>query len=267
VVSSTRRPHFTPEKDPVPNLQEAGWALGPVWTGAENLVPTGIRSQAVQPLVSRYTDWVTRPTQHTHTHTHTHHTYIYIYIYKVKWSRYSPGLAQRLGRGIALLFHDRRTRRGWVVSSTRRPHFTPEKDPVPSLQEAGWALGPVWTGAENLVPTGIRSRTVQPLVSRYTDWVTRPTQHTHAHYIYTELFEMIVGVLTTRHLVLQMQPRVISFCGSRFRFMFLFFPQVSRNWRYESEPPLKPSPLTCYKQFGTNSIIVLMFVESQRVHI
>jgi len=23
---------------------------------------------------------------------------------------------------------------------------------------------------------------------------------------------------------------------------------VSRNWRYESEPPLKPSPLTCYKQ-------------------
>jgi len=42
---------------------------------------------------------------------------------------------------------------------------------------------------------------------------------------------------------------------------------VSRNWRYQSEPPLKPSPLTCYKQFGTNSIIVLMFVESQRVHI
>jgi len=36
---------------------------------------------------------------------------------------------------------------------------------------------------------------------------------------------------------------------------------------HESEPPLKPSPLTCYKQFGTNSIIVLMFVESQRVHI
>jgi len=25
--------------------------------------------------------------------------------------------------------------------------------------------------------------------------------------------------------------------------------------------------LTCYKQFGTNSIFVLMFVESQRVHI
>jgi len=29
--------------------------------------------------------------------------------------------------------------------------------------------------AENLVPTGIRSWTVQPVVSRYTDWDTRPT--------------------------------------------------------------------------------------------
>jgi len=29
--------------------------------------------------------------------------------------------------------------------------------------------------AENLVPTGIRSRTVQPVVSRYTDWATGPT--------------------------------------------------------------------------------------------
>jgi len=29
--------------------------------------------------------------------------------------------------------------------------------------------------AENLVPTGIRSRTVQPVVSHYTDWATRLT--------------------------------------------------------------------------------------------
>ena len=28
--------------------------------------------------------------------------------------------------------------------------------------------------AENLVPNGIRYRTVQPVVSRYTDWATRP---------------------------------------------------------------------------------------------
>ena len=35
--------------------------------------------------------------------------------------------------------------------------FNPGKDPVPIVQEAGWAPGPVWIGAENLVPTGIRS--------------------------------------------------------------------------------------------------------------
>jgi len=59
---------------------------------------------------------------------------------KVKLSRYRPGVAQKVGRGIALLFHDR---------STPRPHFTPEKDPVPILQEAGWAPGPVWTGGKS----------------------------------------------------------------------------------------------------------------------
>ena len=93
----------------------------------------------------------------------------------VKWSRYRPGVAQRVGRGIALLFRDRGTRRGWVVSSTPRPHFTPGKDPVPMLQKAGWAPGPVWTGSEILVPTGIRSQTLQPVDSRYTDWATQPT--------------------------------------------------------------------------------------------
>ena len=30
------------------------------------------------------------------------------------------------------------------------PLFTPGKDPVPIVKEAGWALGPVWKGAENL---------------------------------------------------------------------------------------------------------------------
>ena len=72
----------------------------------------------------------------------------YMFKKKVKWSRYRPGLAQRLGRGIALLFHDRGTRRGWVVSSTPRPHFTPGRGPVPIVQEAGWAPGTVWKGGK-----------------------------------------------------------------------------------------------------------------------
>ena len=68
---------------------------------------------------------------------------------KVKFSRYRPGVAQRVGRGIALLVHYRGTRRGWVVSSTPRSHFTPGEDPVSILQEAGWTPGPVWTGEKS----------------------------------------------------------------------------------------------------------------------
>ena len=83
----------------------------------------------------------------------------------------------------------------------------------------------------------------------------------------TGLFEMIVGVLTTCHMQHTWDRSICIFLFNRTSFMFLLFPQVSRNWKYESEPPLKPSPLTCYKQFGTNSIIVLLFLESQRVHI
>ena len=79
-------------------------------------------------------------------------------------------------RGIALLFHDHGIRKGWGVSVMPRPLFTPGKDPVPVVQEAGWAPGPVWTGAENLAPPGFDPRTVQPVASRYTDWATRPTE-------------------------------------------------------------------------------------------
>ena len=68
---------------------------------------------------------------------------------KVKWPLYRPGVAQRVGRGIALLFHDRGTRRGWVVSSKPWLHFTPGKDPVPIVQEAGWAPGSVWTAGKS----------------------------------------------------------------------------------------------------------------------
>ena len=65
---------------------------------------------------------------------------------KVKFSRYRPGVVQRFGRGIALLFHDRGTRRKWVVSSTPRPHFTtPGKTGYTFYRRLGGPPGPVWT--------------------------------------------------------------------------------------------------------------------------
>ena len=36
-----------------------------------------------------------------------------------------------------------------MVSSMTRPQFTSGKDPVPILQEAGWASGPVRTGGKS----------------------------------------------------------------------------------------------------------------------
>ena len=65
--------------------------------------------------------------------------------------------AHRESRNIALLFNDHGTRRGWGVNVTPRPLFTPGKDPARIVQEAGWAPGPVCTGAENLAPTWILS--------------------------------------------------------------------------------------------------------------
>ena len=67
----------------------------------------------------------------------------------VNWSRYRPGVTQRVGRGIALLFHDRGTRRGWVVSSTPWPHFTPGKTRYPFYRRLGGPQGRVWTGEKS----------------------------------------------------------------------------------------------------------------------
>jgi hypothetical protein len=71
--------------------------------------------------------------------------------------RLCTGRTAHRSSGIALLSHDHGTKRGWGVSVTPRPLFTPGKDPVPIVQGTGWAPGPVWTGAESLAPTGIRS--------------------------------------------------------------------------------------------------------------
>jgi hypothetical protein len=46
----------------------------------------------------------------------------------------------------------------WMVNATPRPLYPRERDPVPIVQENGWALSPVWTSAEYFAPTGIRSQ-------------------------------------------------------------------------------------------------------------
>jgi len=56
-----------------------------------------------------------------------------------------------------------------------RPSLPPVKTRYPLYRRLGGPQGRSGR-AENLVPTGIQSRTVQPVVSRYTDWATRPTK-------------------------------------------------------------------------------------------
>jgi hypothetical protein len=62
--------------------------------------------------------------------------------------------ALRESRGIALLCFQTSALQGGEGSASRPGPTLP----VPTLQEAGWAPGPVWTGAENLTPTGSRSQ-------------------------------------------------------------------------------------------------------------
>jgi hypothetical protein len=39
---------------------------------------------------------------------------------------------------------------GGVINATPRPVYSRERDPVPIVQEAAWALGSVWPGVDNL---------------------------------------------------------------------------------------------------------------------
>ena len=50
----------------------------------------------------------------------------------------------------------RGARCGWVINATPRC-FIPRNDPVPIVQEAGWATGSTWTGAEYFSLSEIRT--------------------------------------------------------------------------------------------------------------
>ena len=43
-----------------------------------------------------------------------------------------------------------------MVNATPRS-LCQERHPIPVVKEAGWALGPALTSAENVTPTGVRS--------------------------------------------------------------------------------------------------------------
>ena len=84
---------------------------------------------------------------------------------KLKWSRYRPCVAQRMTAALE----------GGEWSAARPGRtLPPGKTRYPFYRRLG---GPPGRSGreENLFPTGIRTRTVQPVFSRYIDWATRPT--------------------------------------------------------------------------------------------
>jgi hypothetical protein len=83
--------------------------------------------------------------------------------------------AHRGSRGIAVPFLYHGTRRGWGVSVTPRPLFTPGESPGTHCT-GGW-VGPragLDRCGKSRLPPGFDPQTVQPIASRYTNYDTRP---------------------------------------------------------------------------------------------
>jgi len=107
------------------------------------------------------------------THTHTHHTPKHKHTYdeakirfrnstkapnkhtrtyiKVKFNLELATKAQ-MGEKYSSTLSLKSTLHGDEWSTPRPGRFTPRKNPVPIVQEAGLAPGPIWTGAEILAP-------------------------------------------------------------------------------------------------------------------
>jgi hypothetical protein len=85
-------------------------------------------------------------------------------------SRYRPEQAQRVDRGIALLFRDLGARRGCVVSQHHDPAaLPPGKTRYPLYRRLGESQGGSGRVRKISLPPGFDPRTVQPVARRYTD--------------------------------------------------------------------------------------------------
>jgi hypothetical protein len=66
---------------------------------------------------------------------------------------------------------------GCVVSVMPHLLYPQEGDLVPTVQEAGWAPGTVWMGAEVPPPLGFNPWTIQTIGNRYSEYIV-PAQST-----------------------------------------------------------------------------------------
>jgi len=93
--------------------------------------------------------------------------------------------------------------------SAARPGRTlpPGKTRYPFYRRLGGPQGR-YRGAESLAPTGIRSRTVQPVVSRYTDCATRPTRS--VNYVDFKMHGATTKIISGKFDILQTLGRLLA---------------------------------------------------------
>jgi hypothetical protein len=87
---------------------------------------------------------------------------------------------------------------GWVVNAMSRRLYPREREQLPILQEAGRALEPVWTDAENLVPTGIRSTYCLPYSGRHVYSTCKSTMCLEVGDIRMQLRERLAVIQITK---------------------------------------------------------------------
>ena len=154
-----------------------------------------------------------------------------------------------MGRFIALLFHDRCTRRWWEVSSTPRPHFTLGKDTVPIVQEYNNTVLQK-RGITVLETTG--PQVLSPLSSTSRLWrgigrgkrffylkTPRPTQGPNQSYI----------------------QRMLGFSVCRPAWAYSWEVEVKNEWNYKSNRPL------CFHDVDRNKFTYYNIMNKTRLKI
>jgi hypothetical protein len=133
----SRPGRFTSGKDPVPIVQEAGWAPRPVWTCAKNLAPTGIFLYHSWPFSTFRPFW--------------------------------PLVVQVTNMGQIILLPLRKEVMLWIFPAGKIRRLRSGANPRSWVPEAS-----MLTPRSPKPLPGFDPRTVQPVVSLYTDWATRP---------------------------------------------------------------------------------------------
>ena len=140
--------------------------------------------------------------------------------------------AHRGNRGIALPFHDHGTWRGWGVSVTPWPLFTPGKTRYSLYRCLGGTQGRSGQVQKISPLPGFDPRTVQSIASRYTDYATRPTELKTLSIkillyivIYDQYITVSLWILSQMQWSLQTSwdfPTCFNFCFSMHHYIWVF---------------------------------------------